>query len=398
MVDAFKSSFMNFRFTCLGSSLLLTAVALTGCGTQKNNAGGPPPGAPVEVGVVTIQPQRVELSTELPGRTSPYRIADVRPQVNGIILKRMFEEGAEVQAGQQLYQIDPAPYQAAYDSAMATLARAQASLLTAKAQADRYSSLVGSHVVSKQDNDNAIATEQEAEADVASGKAAVETAQINLNYTKMVSPITGRTGRSNVTEGALVTTNQTTALVTIQQLDPIYVDFTQSSALLLRLKRELANGQLKSAGTDQAEVGLILEDDSAYAQKGRLQFAEVTVGASTGSVTLRAVFPNPQKILLPGMFVRGQLQEGVNEQALLVPQQGVTHNQKGDPTALVVGDGNKVELRLLKTDRTIGDKWLVTGGIKAGDKVIIEGLQKVAPGAAVKPTEVTLDPSQSPSP
>ena len=369
-------------------AIAAVVFAVTGCQESPPSGAGGPPQAPPQVGVVTLVEQSVTLTTELPGRTSPYRIAEVRPQVNGVIQERMFVEGNDVQAGQQLYQIDPALYQAAYDSALAMLAHANAEMASAKALSDRYKALGDTNAVSKQDADNAIAAELQAQADVESGQAAVETARINLVYTKVISPITGRTGIS-VTEGALVTANQTASLVTVQQLDPIYVDIPQSTALLLRLRRELAGGQIKSSGENQAPVTLTLEDGSSYDQTGQLQFAETTVDQSTGSVTMRAIFPNPQKLLLPGLFVTARLEEGVSENAILVPQQGVTHNAKGEPTALVVTADNKVELRVIKTDRAIRDKWLVTDGLHAGDRVIVDGLQKVQPGATVAPTEVT---------
>jgi RND family efflux transporter MFP subunit len=321
-----------------------------------------------------LKTQSVSLTTDLPGRTVPYRVAEIRPQVSGVILKRMFVEGADVKEGQQLYQIDPALYQAAYDSAAAT---AESSRL----QAQRYKPLAEANAVSKQDYDNAVAA-------AAQNKASAATAHINLVYTRLLSPISGRTGRSSVTEGALVTANQTTSLATVQQLDPIYVDVTQPMAVLLRLKREMAAGQLVQAGANQAEVQLLLEDGSHYAPTGKLQFAEVQVDQTTGSVTLRALFPNPDKLLLPGMFVREQIDEGTQTDAILVPQVAVTHNQKGEPTALVVGADNKVELRPLVAERAIGDKWLVTGGVKAGDRVIVEGVQFAKPGATVKPEEL----------
>jgi membrane fusion protein (multidrug efflux system) len=367
-------------------TLAATSLLLLGCHGGSNLAGGPPKATP-QVGVVTLAQQSVTLTTDLPGRTSPYRIADVRPQVGGVLQKRLFAEGEDVKAGQQLFQIDPAPYTAAYDSAMATLAHAQAELASAKALADRYTALSGTNAVSKQDSDNAAAAELQAEADVASGDAAVETARINLVYTKVLSPITGRTGIS-VTEGALVTANQSASLVTVQQLDPIYVDIPQSMTLLLRLRRELAGGQIESSGANQAQVSLTLEDGSTYEEMGRLQFAETTVDQSTGSVTIRAIFPNPDKLLLPGMFVTARLEEGVSENALLVPQQGVTHNARGEPTALVVTPDNKVELRVIKTDRAIRDQWLVTGGLSPGDRVIVDGIQKVQPGDTVVPLEI----------
>ena len=364
---------------------LLLAFAVTGCQEGPHQMPARPP---AQVDVVTLVQQPVTLTTELPGRTSPYRIAEIRPQVSGVVQKRMFVEGGDVQAGQQLYQIDPAPYQAAYDSAEAQLAHANAEMASAKALLDRYQDLKGTNAVSKQDFDNASATALQAQADIESGQAAVETARINLVYTKVLSPITGRTGRS-VTEGGLVTANQTAVLVTVQQLDPIYVDIPQSTALLLRLRRELSSGQIKTIGDNQAPVTLTLEDGSSYEEQGKLQFSETTVDPSTGSVILRAEFPNPNKLLLPGMFVTAHLQEGVSEAAILVPQQGVTHNPTGDPTALVVDKDNKVELRVIKTSRAIGTSWLVTDGLHAGDRVIVDGLQKAQPGAIVAPTDVT---------
>lgn len=355
---------------CGTGVVLALAVALTACSAKKE---APPPPPPVPVKVVTLKAESVSLTTDLPGRTVAYKVAEIRPQVSGVILKRMFVEGTDVKELQQLYQIDPALYQAAYDSAAAT---AESSRL----QAERYKPLAEANAVSKQDYDNAVAA-------AAQNKASAETAHINLIYTRLLSPISGRVGRSSVTEGALVTANQTTSLATVQQLDPIYVDVTQPSAVLLRLKRELAAGQLLQAGANQAEVHLVLEDGSHYASKGKLQFAEVQVDQTTGSVTLRALFPNPDKLLLPGMFVREQIEEGNRTDALLVPQVAVTHNQKGDPTTLVVGADNKVELRALVTERAIGDKWLVTDGVKAGDRVIVEGVQFAKPGATVSPEE-----------
>jgi membrane fusion protein (multidrug efflux system) len=368
------------------ASLLFSGATLTACGGHATSA--PAPG-PAEVAVVTVKPQPVTITTELPGRTSSYRVAEVRPQVNGVLLKRSFVEGSEVKVGQPLYQIDPAPFQASFDSAKATLAHAQAELTTAKLQAERYAPLVEVNAVSRQQYDNAVASALQAEADVASAQAAVESARINLAYTHVLSPITGRTSRSAVTEGALVTANQTTALVTVTQLDPIYVDVTQPDAVLLRLQRELKEGQLVNRGEHAAAVGLKLEDGSEYGREGMLQFSEVTVDQGTGSVTLRAEFPNPGHLLLPGMFVRARIQEGVRQQALLVPEAGVTHDQGGDPVALIVGDGNKVEQRKLKTDRVIGDQWLVVDGIKSGDRVIVSGVQRAQPGAEVKPIEAT---------
>ncbi|PAW78019.1 MAG: efflux transporter periplasmic adaptor subunit [Verrucomicrobia bacterium Tous-C9LFEB] len=372
------------------SFTFIVFALLTGCDKKEQSETAPATSKQPsqEVGVVTIAAERVPITSLLPGRTSACRIAEVRPQVNGIILKRMFEEGADVKKGQPLYQIDPATYQAAYDSAQAALAKAEASLSTAKLLAERYKPLVAAKAVSKQDYDNAVASQQQVEADIASAKAAVETARINLAYTKVLAPISGRIGRSSITEGALVTAQQASLLATVQQLDPIYVDVTQSSIQLLQLQREMESGDLKKIGINQIETRLILEDGTEYSEPGKLQFSEVTVDAGTGSVTLRAVFPNSKGHLLPGMFVHARIEEGVSEKAILVPQQGVTRNQKGEPTVLIVGADNKVELRMVKTDRTIGDKWLVTEGLQTGDRVIIEGLQKVAPGAEVQVVEV----------
>jgi membrane fusion protein (multidrug efflux system) len=346
------------------------AALLTGCGHRTPPAAAP---EPPRVSVVTVRTQSVPLSSELPGRVAAYRSAEVRPQVSGIILKRLFVEGSEVKAGQQLYQIDPAPYKATYDSVVAAEA-------SARALAERYKPLVEANAVSKQDYDNAVASHLQAQA-------AVETARINLIYTKVLSPITGRIGRSFVTEGALVTANQSTALASVQQLDPIYVDVTQSSSALLRLRHEAASGLLKQNASGQTQVRLHLEDGSDYAHSGTLEFSEVTVDQGTGSVTLRGLIPNPERLLLPGMFVREQIQEGVRQDTVLAPQQGISHDQKGDPTALVVGPDNTVELRVLQTDRAVGDQWLVSSGLKPGDRLIVEGLQLARPGAKVQPEE-----------
>src|SRR5579859_4277612 len=348
--------------------LILTTV-LVGCDKYAPPPAPPPP----KVSVVTVQAQAVPITTELPGRVAGFRTADVRPQVNGIILRRLFVEGTDVKAGQQLYQIDPAPYQASYDSAVAADA-------SARSLAERYKPLAEANAVSKQDYDNAVASHLQAQA-------AVETAHINLIYTRVLSPITGRIGRSLITEGALVTANQATALSTVQQLDPVYVDVTQPSTTLLRLQREAAAGLLKQNEAGQAQVRVLLEDGSEYPHPGTLQFSEVTVDEGTGSVTLRALVPNPERLLLPGMFVREQIQEGVRQGAVLVPQQGISHDQKGEPNALVVGPDNTVELRPIKTDRALGDQWLVTSGLKPGDRVIVEGIQAAKPGAKVVPEE-----------
>ena len=376
----------NRGFTPLAAVLMLSgSLALTGCNEKESQQSAPPP---PEVGVVTLKSEPLQITNELPGRTSAYRIAEVRPQVNGIILKRNFTEGSDVQAGVSLYQIDPAPYQAAYNSANGQLAQAQASANIAQLTVKRYQKLVGTKYISQQDYDQAVATAQQANAAVVAAKASVESARINLAYTKMTSPINGRTGMSSVTEGALVTSGQTNALVTVQQIDPIYVDVTQSSGEFLRLKQELADGKLKQEN-GQAKVKLVTNDGVAYQQEGTLEFSEVTVDPSTGSITLRAVFPNPDKSLLPGMFVRAELEEGINPTAVLVPQQGVTRTPRGEASAMVVGKDNKVEVRELTTGAAIGNKWLVTGGLQDGDRVIISGLQKIKPGIEVKAQEVS---------
>jgi len=362
--------------------ILAGGLILNGCG--KKQPGGPPQAGIPEVSVITVKPQRVTLTTELPGRTSAYLIAEVRPQVGGIIQKRLFTEGSYVNAGEVLYQIDPAVYQATYNSANAALARAEANLVPIRLKAGRYAELVKMNAVSQQEYDDASAAIKLAAADVEASKAAVETARINLAYTKVTAPISGRIGRSSVTNGALVTASQPAALATIQQLSPIYVDVTQSSADLLRLKQNLASGLLKSNGAAQAKVSLLLEDGSPYPLPGTLKFSEVTVDPSTGSITLRAVFPNPKHMLLPGMFVRAILEEGVNEHAILVPQQGVTRNPAGSAMVMVVGNEEKAEPRVIKVIRTVGENWLVSEGLKAGDRVILEGLQKARPGTPVR--------------
>jgi membrane fusion protein (multidrug efflux system) len=372
-----------------GLLLALGCVVLTGC-EQPQAAGEGAPADPPEVGVVEVQPQKVALTTELAGRTSAYMVSEVRPQVGGIIQKRLFTEGGDVAAGQPLYQIDPATYQAAFESAKASVAKAEANLASTRRKASRYEELVAIKAVSQQDNDDAQAALKQGQADVAATKAAVETARINLAYTKVAAPIAGRIGRSTVTPGALVTASQQSALATVQQLDPIYVDVTQSSAELLRLKRDLTSGKLKKAGATQAAVKLVLEDGSAYPLTGKLQFSDVTVDQGTGTIMLRAVFPNPKGDLLPGMYVRTVLEEGVDEQAILAPQQGVSRDTKGNPTAMVVGADSKVEQRTLKTSRAMGDKWLISEGLKAGDKLIIDGLQKIRPGMPVKPVPATV--------
>jgi len=372
---------------------LLTGLMLTGCG--KSKAAAPPASGPPEVGIVVVKPERVALTTELSGRTVPHLIAEVRPQVSGIIQKRLFTEGGDVKAGQVLYQIDPASYQAAYASAKASQSRVEASLVSLRLTEERYRDLVKIRAVSQQDYDNASAALQQAEAELAVAKAAVDTARINLAYTKISAPISGRIGRSAVTDGALVTANQSAALATIQQLDSMYVDVTQSTADLLKLKQNLSKGVLKKSGS--AQVKLLLEDGSPYPLSGALKFSEVTVEQSTGSVTLRAVFPNPGQALLPGMFVRAVLEEGVNDSAILIPQRGVSRNPKGEAVVMVVGAEDKVEPRPVKVVRTVGDSWLVSDGLKAGDRVILEGFQKARPGTQVKAVPFGSAPAAAPA-
>jgi len=351
----------------LGLVALSSLLLLAGCG--KEDAAGPQARPAPQVGVVTLEAQPFTLTTELPGRTAAYRVAEVRPQVDGIVQKRLFKEGSEVKAGQQLYQIDPAIYQA-------TLKSAEASVLSSRSLAERYKVLVADQAVSRQQYDEARAAQLQAEA-------ALEKARIDVRYTKVLAPISGRIGRSAVTEGALVNNGQSQALAQIQQLDPIYVDVTQSASELLRLRRELASGQLEQIG-GAAKVNLTLADGSTYAHAGRLEFSEVSVDQGTGSVVLRAVFPNPEQLLLPGMFVQAQLQTGGKAAAILAPQQGVARNAKGEATAMVVNAENKVEPRVLKAERTAGSFWLVSEGLQPGDRLITEGLQFIQPGVEVQ--------------
>ena len=379
-----------FKTLLSTGSVLALSCLLSACGKPP---GGPPPaeGTPV-MGVLAVQSQTVALNADLPGRTVPYLIADVRPQVNGIIKTRAFREGSDVKAGQTLYEINPATYKAAYDSSVAALAKAEATLQSTRLKAERYKELVGINAVSKQDYDDAAAALGQAQADVAAAKANVDSSRINLAYARVEAPISGRIGKSTVTPGALVTASQATALTTIQQLDPIYVDLTQSNASLLQLRQALARGDFKKAGANAAKVRLLLEDGSAYPLEGRLEFSDVTVDQSTGSITLRAVFPNPKAELLPGMYVRAVLQEGVKEDGLLVPQQAVTRDGAGKPVAYVVGKDGKLERRALETDRAIGDQWLVRRGLSEGDQLVVDGLQRAAPGIEVKTQPWTPKP------
>ena len=416
------------------SAVLVCGLWLGGCESSKP---APPPSIP-EVATVTIQPERIALTTELPGRSSAYSMAEIRPQVGGIIQKRLFEEGSDIREGQVLYEIDPAPLQAAYDNATANLAaarravarsrasleasrtgvvRQQAVLDNARINRKRFDELYAEGAVAASQRDQAVTdadvaeatlrttqaqvdSDQEAvavaEAAVQQAAAALETARINLGYARVTAPIAGRIGKSNVTVGALVTASQPTPLATIQQLDPIYVDVTQSSANLLQLKRNIAAGRIKGDAPDRARVKLFLEDGTPYPSEGTLKFSDVTVDPSTGSFILRMVFPNPHHTLLPGMFVRAQVLEGVVEQAMLVPQQGVSRDPKGNPLVLLVTAEGKVEQRMIAVDRAIGDRWLVASGLAPGDRVIVEGIQKVRPGASVK--VVTFDTGRKESP
>jgi membrane fusion protein (multidrug efflux system) len=355
-----------------------------GCDRRTQQQAAPPMMVP-EVMTVSVQPQQAVLTTELPGRTSPYLVAEIRPQVNGLIQKRLFVEGSDVKAGQVLYQIDPAPFQASLNNAQAALGRSQASVPSIRSRVERYKELLTERAVSQQDYDDAASALNQAEADIQYWKATVETAKINLGYTEVKAPISGRIGRSSVTDGAIVTAYQPVPLATIQQLDPIYVDVPQSTAMALKWNRQVQAGGLRRDGADQNKTRLILEDGTAYPLEGTLQFRDVTVDQTTATSILRILFPNPDGVLLPGMFVRAVVKEGVQEQALLIPQQAVARDPRGNPVTLVVGPGDKVEQRALTLDpRTFGDKWFVSSGLTPGERVIVEGMQKVRPGAAVK--------------
>lgn len=366
------------------TGLLVAGGLLSSCGKKQAPAGAAMmmAGTP-EVSVITIQPQRVELTTELSGRVAASLTAEVRPQVNGIIQNRLFTEGTDVKEGDVLYQIDPATYQAVLDGAKAALAKAEANLAPVTLKARRYEELKQSEAVSVQDYDDAAAALKLAEAEIMSAKAALESARINLAYTKVTAPISGRIGRSAATNGALVTANQAAPLATIVKLDPVFVDVTQSSTDMLRLRKALESGLL-SSGAKQADVTLTLDDGGEYPQTGALKFSEAFVDEATGTVTLRTQFPNPKLTLLPGMFVRARLKDGVRENAILVPQRGVSRSPAGDATVMAVNEQNIAELKIIKADRTVGSNWLVNEGLKPGDKVILEGLQKARPGTPVK--------------
>ncbi|MFV9075039.1 efflux RND transporter periplasmic adaptor subunit [Serratia fonticola] len=364
---------------------LSITIAISGCNDTQSPSQKKPT---TQVGVITIKGITLPITTELPGRTSAYRVAEVRPQVGGILLHRQFVEGSDVKSGDSLYQIDPATYQANYDQAKGELAKSVAAANIAHLTVARYTSLLSKKYVSQQDYDTAVANAKQADATVLASKASVENARINLKYTQVLSPISGRTGKSSVTEGALLTTDQANALVTVQQLDPIYVDVTQSSNDFLRLKQSVMAGDLQKS-PQNGQVTLLLDNGKPYALPGRLEFSDVTVDENTGSITLRALFPNPQHDLLPGMFVRAKIDEGVRHNALLVPQEGVTRNPRGDATVMLVDAKNIVQVKKVNAQQAIGDRWLVTDGIQEGDRVIISGLQKIKPGMKVNAEEAT---------
>jgi membrane fusion protein (multidrug efflux system) len=361
--------------------LAASSALLVACGGQ---GGGMPQMPPPEVTVVTLKTQPVDLKRELPGRVSALLVAEVRPQVSGLVRKVLFTEGGLVKSGQTLYELDDGPYRAAYGSAQAAQLRAEASVEAARLSAGRGAELIKDHMISAQDNDNLQAAYKQAEADVAAAKAAVESARINLAYARITSPITGRIGKSAVTEGALVVANQGDALSLVQQLDQVYVDVTQSSSEWLQLRRDLGGADL---GKTSRAASIMLEDGTAYAHDGKLQFTDVTVDQTTGSFLLRVLVPNPEGLLRPGMYVTAVINEGTLAEGILAPQQGVTRDPKGNATAMVVGADDKVEQRNLQVSRTVGDKWLVSDGLKAGDRVVVEGLQKIQPGMLVKPSE-----------
>jgi membrane fusion protein (multidrug efflux system) len=355
----------------------------------NRNAAPPPsqPPGPPDVTVVPARATNVPVLAELPGRTNPVRVAQVRARVDGIVQRREFKEGTEVKAGQRLYQIDPGPYQAALASAQATLGKAKANVGAVNAQAARYKQLVATRAVSQQEYDNAVASLGQAVADVASGQAAVRTASINLGYTDVTAPITGRAGISQVTEGAYVQASQATLMTTVQQIDPIYVDLNQSSVEGLRLRKDISSGKVKTSGPQGARVSIILEDGTQYPLPGRLQFTDITVDPGTGTVTVRAIVPNPNHLLLPGMFVRARVEEGTVQDAVLVPQVAVSHTPQGQAAVLVVGPDGKSAQRIVQTARTLGSDWIVTGGLQAGEKVIVSGLQRAKPGMPVRVVE-----------
>ncbi len=362
--------------------LMAALLLMNGC--QKGKGGEGKPAPMPEVATITVAARSVELVTELPGRTAAYRVAEIRPQVNGIIIKESVKEGSEVEAGQLLYEIDPAPFKVALESAKASLAKAEANLPSVRARAERYKELLAQKAVSQQDFEDVTAVLGQSQAEVEYWKAAVEAARINLNYTRVTAPFAGRIGRSQVRTGTLVTAYQPTPFTVLQQLDPIYVDVVQSSSELLRLRRALEAGRLRSEGDHSSKVRIFLEDGTPYPLEGALQFADVSVDPTTGSFSQRIVVPNPRHLLLPGMFVRAVVKEGTAQQAILVPQQGVSRNSKGQAVALVVDDKDTVQQRILTIDRAVDDEWLVSEGLSVGDRLILEGMLKVRPGNSVK--------------
>ena len=382
------------RITATLATTFTLGALLTACGGESDQQNAAPP-AP-EVAVITIQPENVPISTHLPGRTAPYLIAEIRPQVGGIIQKRAFIEGTEVQQDELLYQINPETYAAEVESARAALARAEASVEAAKVRAARHEELAKIKAVSTQARDDMATAYKQAQAEVASSRAALTRAEINLKYTKVTSPIDGRIGRSTVTPGALVTANQTQALATVQQLDPIYVDLTQSGTELMQLRRAAEEGRIQRNTEGQLPVRLLFEDGTEYAHEGLLAFSEVTVDQDTGSVTLRAVFPNPQQRLLPGMYVRAHIDQGVSENAISLPHAAVSRNPRGTPLAMVVNEEDTIEARPLELQRATGNAWIVTSGLNPGDRVVIEGLQHIAPGAKVRIADANSPDADTP--
>ena len=368
-------------------AMLAALLTMSGCSGRTQAAANATP----EVAVVTVHHASVPVTTELPGRTAPYLVAQVRARVDGIVQRRGFAEGGDVSANERLYQIDPAPYRAALDSAQATLQRARANVEATRAQAERDKVLVAGNAVSKQAYVNAVAAQRQAEADVASGVAAVQVAAINLGYTDVIAPISGRIGPSLVTQGAYVQASAATLMATIQQIDPIYVDLNQTSVEGLQLRQRVASGQVKLNGPDQAKVRLLLEDGTEYAHAGTLQFTDITVDPGTGSVTVRAIFPNPQGVLLPGVFVRARIDQGTDDRAMLVPEDGVTHDRTGRATVLVVGADNTVALRTVSATRTFGTNWVVESGLNDGDRVIVSGIQRIQPGMLVHASNAPVE-------
>lgn len=374
---------------CLFGVLLISSLMVAGCQEEKQRVAAPR--GPVEVEVITLKPQPVKLFVELPGRTTAFRVAEVRPQVSGILQERLFEEGSQVAAGQLLYQIDPAIYQARYDSAKATLEKAKATEQSARLKAERYKTLVKTKAVSELDQVDAEAAWKQAVADIASAEAALNSARINLQYTRIIAPISGHIGKSLISEGALVTAQQSNALATIQQLDPIYVDVTQSSTMLRNLKKDLNPTSVDGEGKQESSVTILFADGSSYAEQGSLQFSDVTVEPSTGTITLRAIVANPHQELLPGMYVRSIIDKGVKEDAILVPSAAITRNKKGQAVVMVIDDDSKVQSRIITTGQIIGQKTLITEGLASGEKVVTAGLQNIKAGVAVNVVEQQVE-------